>query len=639
MAYTGGALQFSDFLNLWLGAVDPSFAQAFTTAGEGNGFEAYTQGFAQLARASLAVDVGMQSLYILPFSGQTQEPAPGAEKATVELTFGRTGRLNEPLVLSAGQVFFDEVAPDWGINQGITVQTGRRYTLVADLVFQPGQMGPLVALAEAERPGWGYNNPLPGNINLVDQPGAAYNNSDAQLVGAYQIAADPAAIATYQLVGDDAPDVLLPQHVGQYLVLTSPPAVAGQSYQATSYAGPVPPATGGTVGLRALLTFVDFTGEHAGLNGPFASGEICAVTVPGPLTVGYLTFLGGTLLAGNYVATFSYRSGQPAVGATVTGTQSGATMTVSQVAFEYALQPEPGLPPPGVSWQILDWATDWGLTVTNELSPTGGTAGVLDLLGHERNLPRISGEQDDAYRQRVSTIADVVTPNAVRRMLNRVLTRPYGITWCLREVGTQRLPGFFWSDGHGAGPPGPIVGDFFDYDAVQITPSAFAGTFQMGEQVTQQSGGGVVATGRILQTQTAGTLAGPVTYWGVAGIRGAFIPGVPIIGKVSGATVTPLTLAGGLDNSNRWRVYLDYLRFRAYFVVEVQRSEIDEVGFFWDTSVAGIDFWDAAPLIGGAWDGYALTSAALQLNALHAVDKIRAGGVSVDFFPAAGPCV
>jgi hypothetical protein len=127
----------------------------------------------------------------------------------------------------------------------------------------------------------------------------------------------------------------------------------------------------------------------------------------------------------------------------------------------------------GASWRILAWSA-WGLTVTNVLAPSGGRIGWLDELGSERALSRAPGEDDATYRQRIKSIADVVTPNAIRRTLSRTLgTFP----WCFREVGTEYLPGFFY-DGDLSIPGfvahGPL-NDAYDVDAMLLAGGSLTG--------------------------------------------------------------------------------------------------------------------------------------------------------------------
>jgi hypothetical protein len=291
--------------------------------------------------------------------------------------------------------------------------------------------------------------------------------------------------------------------------------------------------------------------------------------------------------------------------------------------------------------------------VTNAAQPTGGTSAMLDELGYERKLPRISGEPDSVYRSRIAVPADTVSPNAVKRMLNRTLTKGEGLSWCFREVGTPLLPGFFFDS------------DAYDYDAVTVAGTV-AGQFIDGEQVYQLLAGGQVAQGHALtsfpvpatpfnpgQAGTTGTVGPPVLY-GVADINpqigGRFVVGVPLVGKTSGATVTPTTLGpnSGLNNtglnagSTTWRTWLDFLRMRAYFRVDVQPSDAGEFGFFWGGAASGVgggfDYWDCAPFP-CFYDGTALVAAHAYLAAYHAVDAIRAAGVFWEMDLMTGPCV
>lgn len=57
---------------------------------------------------------------------------------------------------------------------------------------------------------------------------------------------------------------------------------------------------------------------------------------------------------------------------------------------------------------------------------TGGQSADLDLLGEQRNLPRVAGENDDAYRFRLRNLPDNITPAAVRRAVAGLLDQ-YGI--------------------------------------------------------------------------------------------------------------------------------------------------------------------------------------------------------------------
>ena len=640
--FSGGPLQQSDLLGIWESVMDDGYTQPFVQAGDGKGMEAWNQSFAQLVRASSAVDVSMQSLFILPWSGQTNPPASGPNQATVTLSISRTGLVHQPLVLGAGFTWVDEVAQDWSATGTQNVVTGLRYSLSTDVVFEPGESGPLTVTATAERPGYGYNNPLPGSLSQIDQPGTEYSNTSAALLNT--IAGQPVAqtaVGKALLVAIDVPQVFLPQHVGQYVMITSG-ANVGRIARAVVYRPTNPGVDGGAVSLEMLAAVHATT-----FSGLPVVGELIKIGS----TTGYGTLKHVVRVGAILKLSIIMRCGTIAAGAVLTGTVSGATATADVIYQDASTltTTTPTTVPSTESWRVLDWVLDWGLTVTNAAQPSGGTAGVLDMLGRARNLPRASGESDANYRQRVAAIADVITPNAVKRRLNKVLTQGVlGLSWCMREIGTPLFPGFFWGDGLGNG-------DFYDYDA-QHMPGLGVSPFQPNEPVTQTVNG-VVATGKIL-TQSGVPAApyvpgqagvtgvpGATLVVGVAGLRLGYpmVAGVPIVGKYSGASATPATVNGGLSAVNAWRLWVDYLRMRAYFVVCVQRSQAGDFGFAWGSGSPGVgglaDFWDTGPGWNDFYDGSPIAAAAYDLSAYAAVNAIRAGGVTVEFLPLTGPCV
>jgi len=643
-SYVQAPLSIDDFQAVWESVVDPGFAQGFVEAGDGGGFEAYRQAMAQLARVSDAINTTMEAMYILPWSGQTAPPATGPNLAEVELTFSRTLRIQSPLVLGAGTVWYGEIEPESAVDQGTTIATGRRYTLLADLVFLPGQAGPLTATAAAERPGYGYNDPQPGSIRLVEQPGTGYSNAGAS-IAATTLPPAPGSVDSLALVAAPQAEVPQPQHVGQYFALAAPLGSAAV-YRAVAYNSPSP-GNGGSVALELVVSFQGAT--HAG---SFVPGEVLTVK-NGPTVVAYLTAKAAGIVGSEelVVAVLRSSSGAPvAPGYTVAGQSSGATLTIDMV-----LGDAPATPSVPIAWRVLDWVQDWGLTVTNAEQPSGGTSAMLDELGYERKIRRSPGEPDALYRPRIATPADTVSPNAVKRALNRTLTKsPEQLSWCFREVGTGLLPGFFYDL------------DAYDYDAVLLVGSA-SGAFVDGEQVAQEVGGGLVAQGHALVRSAppavpfvpgaAGTTGAPGAplLLGAAGVQqgAAFVVGAGIVGRTSGAVFTPTIVGtnagrnddpglGNVPGPTRWRVLLDYLRFRAYFAVEVQPSDAGEFGFFWGGAASGVgggaDYWDCAPYP-CFYDGWAWTASRDYLAAYHAVDAVRAAGVTFELFQQRGPCV
>jgi hypothetical protein len=658
VAYTGGPLSQSDLLALWQAVTDSSYSQAFIQAGLGNGLESYAQAFAQYERVSTAVDVSLQAMYILPWSGQSNPPASGPNNAIVSMTATRSGRLTEPLILGAGLVWFDEVAPDWSTTGQQMVNTGRRYTPVSDVVFMPGQSGPITFTAIAERPGYGYNNPQIGAISFTEQPGTQYSNVLATVQGTIAPPVIPSSVLNAQLVVLDAPDVVIPQHVGQYVTFTAG-LLAGNSYRMTSYRPPNPPGDGGAVGLEAVIGAQSTGASGAGYSGPsglFQVGEIAeALNAPGGSGIAYFNVVaasGATGLPVTLLLRIRSGGGALAAGNSVQGLSSKASIQVGQLFGDTVF----GLTgASGVAWQVLDWVDDWGLAVANTAQPTGGTSDMLDTLGLERKMPRFTGEPDSAYRLRIATVSDVVTPNAMLRKLNSTLTTK-GLAWTFREVGASGLPGFFYDS------------DFYDNDLVVVhgVSGASATGFFNGEKAYQGQTG-FVTTGRAIvgplpaipsgasgslyvntpfvpgRPATTGIPNSPYLV-GIANVRGPLIPGSEIVGQTSHAGLSPATATGGANANTQFRVYLDYLRFRAYFMVDIQRSDAGDFGFGWGAGASGvtgavgalIDAFDTGPLANDFYDGYPLTAAGWYQAAYNALDQARAAGVSIEFFPIPG---
>lgn len=76
-----------------------------------------------------------------------------------------------------------------------------------------------------------------------------------------------------------------------------------------------------------------------------------------------------------------------------------------------------------LQWSMLDWK-DLRIDITQIEAFSGGRDDTLGLLGEERGVPKQTGESDDDYRERIANLADVVTPAAINRAINRILS-PY----------------------------------------------------------------------------------------------------------------------------------------------------------------------------------------------------------------------
>ena len=414
-----GPLSQDELFQLWLSVVDQQgYASPLITQPD-SGIELIKQGHAQFAAVSSAADQTFQSLYILPWSGQTNDPASGAEFATVQIVVQRSNAsvipAGTPLVFSSSLRYL-HAPDDYSANGPVQVLTGREYIGLDSVVIGAGELGPVTVTARAARPGAGYNLPAPGTIVVLAQPGATFSNDGASVA--------PVA-GSNRLTLRDEPEVLTNDQLGQYVLFTAG-ANVGRIARMVGYE-PSTPGNGGVALLSAELI-----AQVSGITGTFIPGEpVRTAAVP---LAGSLVSLNGTymLVAWSSLAV-------PAVTNVVTGLQSGATATITAVVQQPAFAAESNT----AAWRVLAWVEDLGVSVTNPESPSGGRTPVLDALGDEREIPRSPGEPDDVYRERVATPADVVSPNAIRRAMNRVLV-PLGIDGCFREVGSEIMRGFFY---------------------------------------------------------------------------------------------------------------------------------------------------------------------------------------------------
>jgi hypothetical protein len=602
-----GPLTAAQLLEVWVAATDPGYHTPLLEQGEGRGLEVVTQAAAQYERASRAVDRTTQSLYILPWSGQTDEPAGGARLSVVTLQVLRTGNAEHELTLTPGQVAFVHETTDSAVGGPITVRPGRRYLVAEARTLGPGELGPVDVPALAERPGRGYDNVPPGGIRRFDQPGAGASNDGASVVP---------GVESHRLQVRNQPDVVVPAHVGQYVRFDAG-ANAGAVRRVVGYEPPSPPVHGGVALLAATTSL-----RMAVIGGSFLAGET-VVQLPSGATGTFVHQTANRLVLDRV-------SGSFVAGEALSGQESGAAGVVADVDLSADLAAETGT----AAWTVLRWEEDLLCTVTNLASPSGGRLAVLDELGAERDVRRADGEDDETYRRRVARVADVVSPSAVLRAANRHLAA-YGGHACLREVGTSKLPGLFF-DGNPASTD-PAVAFAFDLDHVTLTSGFSTGTFIPGETVTQTVDG-VVASGtavvRWLPAAVGAALPTP-ELTGMAGVEGAFVSGPPVVGTVSGAVADLTAVTGGLQERDRWKVWLDYAEFRGFFMVGIPPSALGDPGMFYDVGPYG--FYDAAPYF-AMYDGFALTTQGLRVQVGRAVDAARAGGVGWVLYLERGDC-
>lgn len=186
-----------ELLDLWRRVLDPSFVASIEESGYGFGFEVYEAHATMVARASLAVERSCQGMYVLPHSGQTEEPAGGPARSVVSLSVARTGQYQHRVVFVADLQVEDS--------------SGRRFAIGTDTALAAGAPGPLAVAATAVRPGWGYDVAADTLVLFVQQ-GAEFANVGASV-------ALPLGIE--EVTDTGRPDCYFPGHVGQYVQFTA----------------------------------------------------------------------------------------------------------------------------------------------------------------------------------------------------------------------------------------------------------------------------------------------------------------------------------------------------------------------------------------------------------------------------------
>jgi hypothetical protein len=406
----------------------------------------------------------------------------------------------------------------------------------------------------------------------------------------------------------------VPEHVGQYVLLTGGSNL-NQIRRVVAYDPPVTEGVGINGGTLSLAPTAIF---HCSL--------IAGAFAPGELVQQFPSGAQGTFLHQTAERIVLDRSaGTFVTGQVVVGAQTGAQALVDLVDQTPSMTSETAT----AAWKILKWSDDLGISASNAAQPTGGKLGMLDELGRERKVNRSPGEEDDAYRKKVSTPADTVSPNAILRAANRVLA-PYGGHACLREVGLEKLRGMFF-DGDGLSTD-PRLAFAYDLDAVLIaSATSVTGVAMQGEPVTQSHTDGTIAHGRFAIDFAAVAVGAamptsPSIVWIVA-VSGTFVDGVDIFGQWSGMSYQAPTFTGGLQLRDRYKLALDYADFRAFFLLNVPPIELGDFGCAYD--VGGSDAFDCAPFY-AFYDGYAATAALIRRSIWQEVYDRRAGGVGFD---------
>jgi hypothetical protein len=303
----------------------------------------------------------------------------------------------------------------------------------------------------------------------------------------------------------------------------------------------------------------------------------------------------------------------------------------------------------GVGWRILLWEEELGFSITNPESPKDGRSAMLEEFGTGRGLPILAAEEEDTYRERIAKPADVVSPNAIRRVCNRFF-QEYGLEVELHEIGLPSFRGQYFDVDASASQFDPAFAFFYDNDSMYVTHwFGMPAGFVEGETVRQVHGDGTVSFGiALLEPNTVAVGASPT--WVLHAIAKATCPPV-FIGDLGGP-VTPGDLEGltsgfvldesgtfygpgGLMPQHEFSLAMDNLERRAFFLVGIPYTNLGDFGCHYDPGLYSgfFDVPGVAELQGCFYDGFARTTANLQKSVWSAVNGAKAGGVGFDLWP------
>jgi len=202
---------------------------------------------------------------------------------------------------------------------------------------------------------------------------------------------------------------------------------------------------------------------------------------------------------------------------------------------------------------------------------SGGLPAALDQLGSDRGIDRVPSETDSHYRARVRSLPQVITPDAIERVLVDLLS-PLGIAFDLIETWAPAYQTCWFSDN-------------FDPSAIPITSGFDSNNFCWSDPRAAYP-----FRGRWLSQ---------------IDMAGAFIVVLPNL---------PALLNQGMawnDPANDLAAHTDTQGSRAYTVWNMPDSPV-------------------AAMVQGAWNGDDYQKSAFYLKVIDILNAIKAGGVTVE---------
>lgn len=230
MTTFGRKISKEDLLAVWRRDMDPEYTDPLENAADGRGFDVIAGLAAVLARASSAVEMSTQSLYLKEHSAQLDDPATGAVQAVGTIEIYRRQLLGGDINLLAGDV----LVVRWQNTEGEWID-GVELGLLNPVTIPPAVEGPTTVDVIALRAGTQGNAP-PGRVVVFVQRGRATVPLTGTTVG-LGLVEDTASLA-------DEPDMFTADMVGRYFRFADGPNASLPAYRIVAFT----PTDGATVG-------------------------------------------------------------------------------------------------------------------------------------------------------------------------------------------------------------------------------------------------------------------------------------------------------------------------------------------------------------------------------------------------------
>ncbi len=474
----------------------------------------YRQMACQMAIAAERALVSAQSSFFLPYPTQARPPASSARSATFEMALRRTSDMDQGRILEIGSLdmngdqgrrYTNALRIEWVPYDSETIkivsmvseiqgvvgnldhladpatgrldnpETGLPATDILGLAAQGGRSGVGATvtatpaqdstLADSGRPDQLIANDIGLYVKITASAHAA-NVGRILKIGSFQSpGVEVPAFSGLRPNSVTLEDLSIRTEVGSVkaadgAVFTDETAAARNQVINDVTLLPVLPVVGDAIYVGALQKFsaitIDISTPGVGdwvVTWEFWNGSAW-VSVPNPQDG-----TGSMQLAGENTVRFDEPVGWATVAvdsttmfwvrgrlSTLTAHTSSPRAKLLTVFQARPLTPEIGT----CEWSVLDWI-GLGFEVDSMMAPAGGRDDTLRLLGDSRGVFQQTGESDDQFRVRAARMADVVSPVAINKAVNRELAT-YGLKGKAIDVANG-FDGFFLDE------------DFLDYYA------------------------------------------------------------------------------------------------------------------------------------------------------------------------------